>query len=169
MGTRNRAFSLLPAAKLPNVTFVPQTDSGFAIELRTPVGERFQVLPGSYRLALVLTMAEVGADVERLVSTPAAGYVRVELVDLDSSAPLDADWFASDATTGFGQDASGKRVVTIRGSSKPLTGGMSFAAIRISFVHVALQGSGRVVRRNALPVTVIASPSASVSFTFALG
>jgi hypothetical protein len=167
LGTRSQMFSLFPAAKLPNVTFVPQTDSGFVLTLRPAAGERFQVSAGSYRLALALTMAEVGANVARLVSTVANGYVRVELVDLDSPAPLDLDWFVSDATTGLSRAAGGKWIVRICGSSKPLARAMSFAAMRISFVYVAAQGI--VARRDALPITIVASPSASVSITHALG
>jgi hypothetical protein len=163
-------FRLFSATRLPNVTFVPQTDSGFVLMLQPTAGERFQVSAGSYRLALELTMAEIGTSVARLASTPASGYVRVELLDLSSPAPLDPDWFVSDATTGLGQDVSGKWIVRIRGSSKPLASAMSFAAMRISFVYVMAQGSsGAVARRSAHPVTVVASPSAAVSVTYALG
>jgi hypothetical protein len=169
LGRRSQMFSLFPAARLPNVTFVPQTDSGFELMLRAAAGERFQVSAGTYRLILAMTMAEVGATAERLVSTAANGYVRIELIDLVSPAPLDADWFTADATTGLGQDTNGKWVVKIRGSSKPLASAMSFAAMRISFVYVMAQ-SGRVVsRRSAHSVTVVASASAAVSVTYALG
>lgn len=166
---QSQMFSLFPAAKLPNVTFVPQTDRGFMFMLQPPAGERFQVSAGSYRLSLELTMAEVGASIVRLASTPASGYVRVELVDLISPAPLDADWFVSDAVTGLGQDTNGKWVVRIRGSSTPLASAMSFAAMRISFVYVMAQGSSGIARRSADAVTVVASPSAAVSVTYTLG
>jgi hypothetical protein len=173
LGFRNIVFRLLPAVRLPNVTFVPQTDSGFVLLLQPSAGDRFRVSAGSYRLALDLTLAEVGADTERQVSTVANGYVQVALEDLSSPAPLDTDWFTSDTVTGLGRDASGKWLVRMRGSSKPLANPMSFAAIRISFVHAALtQGgsSGGVSRRStSLPITVVAHPSASLSVTYVLG
>jgi hypothetical protein len=169
LGRRSQMFSLFPAAKLPNITFVPHTDSGFVIELQPAAGERFQVSAGSCRLVLALTMAEVGANTERLMFSAASGYVRVELLDLVSPVPLDADWFVSDAATGLAQDASGKWVVKIRGSSKPFAGAMSFAAMRISFVYVMAQGVSVVSRRSAGAVTVAATPSAAVSVTYALG
>jgi hypothetical protein len=170
LGRRSQMFSLFPAAKLPNVTFVPQTSRGFVIDLQPAAGERFQVSAGSYRLAIALTMAEVGANVERLMSSAASGYVRVELVDLVSPVPLDADWFVSDAATGLGQDAGGKWVVKIRGSSKPLASAMSFAAMRISFVYVMAQENGGVARRSAHLVTVaVASPSVALSVTYSMG
>jgi hypothetical protein len=168
LGTRSQMFSLFPAAKLPNVTFSPQTDNGFVIELQPTAGERFQVSAGSYQLVLALTMAEVSANVERRMSTAANGYVRIELLDLISPVPLGADWFVSDAVTGLSQDANGKWVARIRGSSKPLANAMSFAAMRVSFVHERLQQIG-VARRSAQLVTVVASPSTSVSITYALG
>jgi hypothetical protein len=167
LGTRSQMYNLISASRLPSVTFVPRTDSGFVLLLQPIVGDRFQVSAGMYRLALALTMAEVGANVERLVSVVAGGYVRIELVDLDSPAPLDADWFASDAATGLGQDASGKWVATLQGSSKPLVSALSFAAIRISFVFAAAQGS--VARLSASPVTVTANPLASLTVTYVLG
>jgi hypothetical protein len=166
---QSQMFSLFPAAKLPNVTFVPQTSRGFVIDLQPPAGERFQFSAGSYRLVLALTMAEVGASAERLVSSVANGYVRIELVDLISPAPLDADWFVSDTTTGLAQDASGKWAARIRGSSKPLSSAISFAAMRISFIHVMAQGGSGVGRRSTDTVTVIASPSSAVSVTYAMG
>jgi hypothetical protein len=172
IGARSQVFNLFPAGRLPNVTFVPQTDRGFVLLLQPTTGERFQVSAGSYRLVLALTMAEIGADIEWQISTAASGYVRVELVDLDRPEPLDADWFTSEAATGLGQDARGKWVVRIRGSTKPLANAMSFAAIRVSFVYVAGQGSSSssgVARRSAAPVTVVASPSAGVSVTYSLG
>jgi hypothetical protein len=166
---QSQMFSLFPAAKLPNVTFVPQTDSGFVLTLQPPAGERFQVSAGSYRLGLDVTMAEVGANAARLASITASGYVRVELLNLTSPAPLDPDWFVSDATTGLAQDASGKWVVRICGSSKPLASAMSFAAMQISFVYVFAHGRSGVARRSTDAVTAVASPSAVVSVTYALG
>jgi hypothetical protein len=171
LGARSQMFSLFPTGRLPNVTFVPQTDKGFVLLLQPPAGERFQLPAGSYRLVLALTMAEVGASVSRLVSTVANGYVQVELTNLNSSLPLDADWFASDATTGLGQDANGKWVARLRGSTKSLTRAMSFAAIRISLVYArGAQFDNSVTRRSIQqPITVVASPSASVLVTYALG
>jgi hypothetical protein len=169
LGIRSQMFSLFPAFKLPNVTFVPQTDSGFVLMLQPTAGERFQVSAGAYRLVLALTMAEAGANTERFMSTAVSGYVRVELVDLISSTPLDGDWFVSDATTGLSQDANGKWVVKIRGSSKPLASAMSFAAMRISFVYVIVQSGSGVARRSAHPVTFFATPSAAISVTYTLG
>jgi hypothetical protein len=165
LGTRSQRFTLFPAAKLPNVTFRPLTDAGFVLLLQPSAGERFQISAGSFRLVLALTMAEVGANGARLVSTFASGYIRVELVDLQSSAQLDADWFTSDTTTGLDRDAGGKWVVRMRGSSKLLTRAMSFAGIRISYVYV----TAPVARRDSSLVTVVANPSASVSVTYTLG
>jgi hypothetical protein len=162
---QSQMFSLFSAAKLPNVTFVPQTDRGFMLMLQPPAGERFQVSAGSYRLSLELMMAEVGASVH--ASTAASGYVRVELLDLISAEPLDPDWFASDAVTGLAQDASGKWLARVRGSSKPLANAMSFAAMRISFVYVMAQVSN-VFRRSSHSVTIVASPSATVSVGYTL-
>jgi hypothetical protein len=166
---QSQMFSLFPAFKLPNVTFVPQTDSGFVLMLQPPAGERFQVSAGSYRLGLDVTMAEVGANAARLASTMASGYVRVELLDLIRAEPLDPDWFVSDAITGLAQDLSGQWVVRMCGSSKPLASAMSFSAVRISFVYALAHGGSGAARRSTDAVTVVASQSAAVSVTYALG
>jgi hypothetical protein len=174
-GATHVNYKVLNISNMSTVAFSPHSVSGLQLTLRPESGERFAVSNGTYRLGVSLALAEAGADLSRTGIAASNAYVKVELVDLISPAPLDSDWFLSESRTSVSRDINGKWILLIRGRSKLLTASTSFSALVISCTYVLDSSnnstSNSTLRRMALepPVTFHMPPLSTVSFDYKIG